>query len=200
MHITLLDNFDSFTYSLIERFCLLGAKVQMMRSDTPLPAIQVALLAGSCKLLVLSPGPGWPEDVGCMLKLLVWARGRLPVLGVYLGHQALVLAVSGAVGEAGRPLHGKSTSLRFDQHHPLFDGIADPCIVYCHPLVVSHLPEDFDYPAGTDGEIMTMADPRNRQLGLQFHPESILTTHDQRLLENALLWCGALAIREYLRA
>ncbi len=129
-----------------------------------------------------------------------WARGRLPVLGVCLGHQALALAAGGAVGEARKPLHGKSTSLRFDQHHPLFDGIADLRVARYHSLVVSRLPEGFDCLADADGEIMAMADPRNRQLGLQFHPESILTTHGQRLLENALLWCGALAVRERLRA
>ncbi|HFK2242548.1 TPA: anthranilate synthase component II, partial [Pseudomonas aeruginosa] len=110
------------------------------------------------------------------------------------------LAAGGAVGEARKPLHGKSTSLRFDQRHPLFDGIADLRVARYHSLVVSRLPEGFDCLADADGEIMAMADPRNRQLGLQFHPESILTTHGQRLLENALLWCGALAVRERLRA
>ncbi|MCC0412138.1 anthranilate synthase component II [Pseudomonas aeruginosa] len=200
MRITLLDNFDSFTYNLVEQFCLLGAEVRVMRNDTPLPTIQAALLADGCELLVLSPGPGRPEDAGCMLELLAWVRGRLPVLGVCLGHQALALAAGGAVGEARKPLHGKSTSLRFDQHHPLFDGIADLRVARYHSLVVSCLPEGFDCLADADGEIMAMADPRNRQLGLQFHPESILTTHGQRLLENALLWCGALAVRERLRA
>ncbi len=200
MRITLLDNFDSFTYNLVEQFCLLGAEVRVMRNDTPLPTIQAALLADGCELLVLSPGPGRPEDAGCMLELLAWARGRLPVLGVCLGHQALALAAGGAVGEARKPLHGKSTSLRFDQRHPLFDGIADLRVARYHSLVVSRLPEGFDCLADADGEIMAMADPRNRQLGLQFHPESILTTHGQRLLENALLWCGALAVRERLRA
>lgn len=117
MRITLLDNFDSFTYNLVEQFCLLGAEVRVMRNDTPLPTIQAALLADGCELLVLSPGPGRPEDAGCMLELLAWARGRLPVLGVCLGHQALALAAGGAVGEARKPLHGKSTSLRFDQRH-----------------------------------------------------------------------------------
>ncbi|MBF3340557.1 anthranilate synthase component II, partial [Pseudomonas aeruginosa] len=87
MRITLLDNFDSFTYNLVEQFCLLGAEVRVMRNDTPLPTIQAALLADGCELLVLSPGPGRPEDAGCMLELLAWARGRLPVLGVCLGHQ-----------------------------------------------------------------------------------------------------------------
>ncbi|EOT7837584.1 TPA: aminodeoxychorismate/anthranilate synthase component II [Pseudomonas aeruginosa] len=200
MRITLLDNFDSFTYNLVEQFCLLGAEVRVMRNDTPLPTIQAALLADGCELLVLSPGPGRPEDAGCMLELLAWARGRLPVLGVCLGHQALALAAGGSVGEARKPLHGKSTSLRFDQRHPLFDGIADLRVARYHSLVVSRLPEGFDCLADADGEIMAMADPRNRQLGLQFHPESILTTHGQRLLENALLWCGALAVRERLRA
>lgn len=153
MRITLLDNFDSFTYNLVEQFCLLGAEVRVMRNDTPLPTIQAALLAAG-----------------------------------------------GAVGEARKPLHGKSTSLRFDQRHPLFDGIADLRVARYHSLVVSRLPEGFDCLADADGEIMAMADPRNRQLGLQFHPESILTTHGQRLLENALLWCGALAVRERFRA
>ncbi|WP_048300648.1 anthranilate synthase component II, partial [Pseudomonas aeruginosa] len=136
MRITLLDNFDSFTYNLVEQFCLLGAEVRVMRNDTPLPTIQAALLADGCELLVLSPGPGRPEDAGCMLELLAWARGRLPVLGVCLGHQALALAAGGAVGEARKPLHGKSTSLRFDQHHPLFDGIADLRVARYHSLVV----------------------------------------------------------------
>lgn len=77
MRITLLDNFDSFTYNLVEQFCLLGAEVRVMRNDTPLPTIQAALLADGCELLVLSPGPGRPEDAGCMLELLAWARGRL---------------------------------------------------------------------------------------------------------------------------
>ncbi|HCF3428503.1 TPA: hypothetical protein NIC11_003129 [Pseudomonas aeruginosa] len=136
MRITLLDNFDSFTYNLVEQFCLLGAEVRVMRNDTPLPTIQAALLADGCELLVLSPGPGRPEDAGCMLELLAWARGRLPVLGVCLGHQALALAAGGAVGEARKPLHGKSTSLRFDQRHPLFDGIADLRVARYHSLAV----------------------------------------------------------------
>ncbi|MGP6217061.1 anthranilate synthase component II, partial [Pseudomonas paraeruginosa] len=115
-------------------------------------------------------------------------------------HQALALAAGGAVAVARRPLHGKSTALRFDPRHPLFDGIGDLRVARYHSLVVSRLPEGFECLADADGEIMAMADARNRQLGLQFHPESILTTHGQRLLENALLWCGALPVRERLRA
>ncbi|MGA4815577.1 glutamine amidotransferase-related protein [Pseudomonas aeruginosa] len=161
-----------------------------MRNDTPLPTIQAALLADGCELLVLSPGPGRPGRRRLHAGIARLGRGRLPVLGVCLGQQALALAAGGAVGEARKPLHGKSTSLRFDQRHPLFDGIADLRVARYHSLVVSRLPEGFDCLADADGEIMAMADPRNRQLGLQFHPESILTTHGQRLLEDALLWCG----------
>lgn len=101
MRITLLDNFDSFTYNLVEQFCLLGAEVRVMRNDTPLQTVRAALLADGCELLVLSPGPGRPEDAGCLLELLAWARGRLPVLGVCLGHQALALAAGlGTVADA----------------------------------------------------------------------------------------------------
>ena len=194
MRITLLDNFDSFTYNLVEQFCLLGAEVRVMRNDTPLPTIQAALLADGCELLVLSPGPGRPEDAGCMLELLAWARGRLPVLGVCLGHQALALAAGGAVGEARKPLHGKSTSLRFDQRHPLFDGIADLRVARYHSLVVKResLPECLEITAWTqhaDGSLDEIMGVRHKTLnveGVQFHPESILTEQGHELLANFL--------------
>ncbi|WP_263140113.1 aminodeoxychorismate/anthranilate synthase component II [Pseudomonas sp. RIT-PI-AD] len=192
MRIMLLDNFDSFTYNLVEQLCLLGAEVRVVRNDVRLANLQADLLSQHYDLLMLSPGPGRPEDAGCMLALLEWVRGRLPVIGVCLGHQAIAVAAGGRVGLARRPLHGKSTPLCFDGLHPLFAGLEKGMrVARYHSLVVSELPPGLEVLAEADGEIMALGDVRYRQLGLQFHPESILTTHGQRLLENALAWCRA---------
>ncbi|TRX76852.1 anthranilate synthase component II [Pseudomonas mangiferae] len=195
MRITLLDNFDSFTYNLVEQLRLLDVAVTVMRNDTPLLTLQDRLEQDS-DLLLVSPGPGHPQRAGCLLPLLNWARGRLPVIGVCLGHQALAIAAGGQVGPARQPVHGKSSRLSFDRQHGLFAGLDDLRVARYHSLVVSTLPPGFETLAESDGEIMAMADSLQRQLGLQFHPESVLTTQGQRLLENALHWCVAPPVRD----
>ncbi|MDU2874457.1 MAG: aminodeoxychorismate/anthranilate synthase component II [Pseudomonas aeruginosa] len=193
----MIDNYDSFTYNLVQYFGELKAEVKVVRNDE-LSVEQIEALAP--ERIVLSPGPCTPNEAGVSLAVIERFAGKLPLLGVCLGHQSIGQAFGGEVVRARQVMHGKTSPI----HHKdlgVFAGLANPLTVTrYHSLVVSRLPEGFDCLADADGEIMAMADPRNRQLGLQFHPESILTTHGQRLLENALLWCGALAVRERLRA
>ena len=185
-HVLVIDNYDSFTYNLVQALRGLGAVVRVFRND----AIGVdEALAVDPTHIVVSPGPGRPENAGISVELIAAAAGRVPVLGVCLGHQALATALGARVGPALALMHGKPSRVYHDGRG-LFEGLPNPFPAgRYHSLAVDEegLPAELVISAYTsDGEIMGL---RHREFcleGVQFHPESILTPEGDRLLRNFL--------------
>lgn len=185
-HVLVVDNYDSFTFNLVQALACLGAEVTVRRNDEV--TVENALTLDATHLVV-SPGPGRPEEAGISIPLISGAAPRIPVLGVCLGHQALAAAFGGSVAGAGSLMHGKASPVYHDGRG-LFEGLPNPFSAgRYHSLAVQEetLPENLRISAYTsDGEIMGI---RHRDLpleGVQFHPESILTPEGDRLLRNFL--------------
>jgi anthranilate synthase/aminodeoxychorismate synthase-like glutamine amidotransferase len=183
--VLLIDNLDSFSFNLVDAFERLGASVRVVRNTIPAgEAFAIAEAAGA--LIVLSPGPGGPQDAGCCLDLIALAKGRLPVLGVCLGHQAIVMEAGGEVGRAPAPVHGKACHVEHGGEGA-FAGLPNPLKVgRYHSLAAVQVPNRFRIDAACDGIVMAMSDADALQTGLQFHPESILTPQGDRILANLL--------------
>jgi len=186
VRLLLIDNYDSFTYNLVQAFLVLGAEVEVHRNDTLTPAEARALAPTH---LCISPGPGTPHDAGVSMDMIREFAGRIPVLGVCLGHQSIVEVFGGEVVRADRLMHGKTSLVQHDAR-TLFAGIPQRCEVgRYHSLIAepSSLPAVLEVSARTaEGEIMAV---RHRTLtveGVQFHPESILTPEGPRILGNFL--------------
>lgn len=185
MNILLIDNLDSFTFNLVESLRRLGTSVRVLRNSF-CAADAMAEAEQSNSLLILSPGPGGPDDAGCCLELIGLAKGRVPLVGICLGHQAIAQEAGATVRRAPEPVHGKSTLVEHDEAGP-FAGLPTPLrVARYHSLGVSNLPLRFTVHARTADTIMAFSDPRARQAGVQFHPESILTTHGDAMLANLL--------------
>ncbi len=186
-----LDNYDSFTYNLVQYVGELGVEPTVYRNDAITPEQVLAL---DPVAIIVSPGPGTPGDAGISVPLIRAAAGRVPILGVCLGHQAIAEAYGGRVVRAGRLMHGKTTSIRHDGLG-IFRGIPNPLeVMRYHSLVVAprDLPGDLvvtawsaDRPAGE--EIMALRHRRDPVFGVQFHPESVGTEEGKRLVSNFLL-------------
>jgi anthranilate synthase/aminodeoxychorismate synthase-like glutamine amidotransferase len=189
-NVLLLDNFDSFTFNLVEAFERLGASVRVVR-NTIAAADAMAIAVERDSIILLSPGPGRPREAGCLLDLVALAKGRVPVIGVCLGHQAIVEEAGGRVTRAPEPVHGKSWRVEH-RASGAFDGLPNPLMVgRYHSLTTTDLPARFTVDAVStgDGLIMALSDLGARQVGLQFHPESILTPRGDRIIANLLrLW------------
>jgi anthranilate synthase/aminodeoxychorismate synthase-like glutamine amidotransferase len=183
--IVLIDNLDSFSFNLVESFQRLGCTGQTLRNSVSASeAFEIALERKA--VIVLSPGPGKPEDAGCCMELIALAKGRVPVLGICLGHQAIVKEAGGTVCRAPEPVHGKTSLLEHDGCGA-FEGLPNPVRVgRYHSLCTRQLPNRFIIHAHIDGMAMGISDPDAMQTGIQFHPESILTTHGDRMLANVL--------------
>jgi anthranilate synthase/aminodeoxychorismate synthase-like glutamine amidotransferase len=182
--ILLVDNYDSFTYNLAHLFQELGADVQVVRNDA-VDAEAAERLAPSH--LVVSPGPGRPADSGATLEIVSRLGPKVPTLGVCLGHQAIVEAFGGKVGQAKRLVHGKASAVRHDGAG-LFARLPEPLEAgRYHSLAATRVPECLEVCATTeDGEVMAV---RHRELpidGIQFHPESVLTPDGSLLAKNFL--------------
>jgi len=184
--VLLVDNYDSFTYNLYQYLGELGAEVRVVRNDEL--SVEAAVDSGAQRI-VISPGPGTPDQAGITLELIRRAAGRIPVLGVCLGHQALGQAMGGRVGRAPRLMHGKTSQIHHDGRS-LFAGLPDPfTATRYHSLIVERdsVPECLEMSAWTDDGIVMGLRHREYPLeGVQFHPESILTTVGKDLLRNFL--------------
>jgi anthranilate synthase component 2 len=189
--ILLLDNVDSFTYNLVDQLRASGHQVVIYRNQIAAEVIIERLEHMTQPVLMLSPGPGTPSEAGCMPELLQLLRGRLPIIGICLGHQAIVEAYGGQVGQAGEILHGKASAIAHDGEG-MFAGMANPLpVARYHSLVGSNIPADLTVNAHFGEMVMAVRDDHRRVCGFQFHPESILTTHGARLLEQTLAWALA---------
>ncbi|KAA9001836.1 anthranilate synthase component II [Affinibrenneria salicis] len=189
--ILLLDNIDSFTYNLVDQLRASGHRVMVYRNHLPADTIIEHLRQREKPVLMLSPGPGTPSQAGCMPELLQRLRGRLPIIGICLGHQAIVEAYGGHVGQAGEILHGKASVIEHDGE-AMFAGLPNPLpVARYHSLVGSNIPAGLTVNARFNGMVMSVRQDDDRVCGFQFHPESILTTHGARLLEQTLAWALA---------
>ena len=180
----LIDNYDSFTYNLVQAFAAMGASVMVYRNDAISVDESVALEPTH---LVISPGPGRPEDAGVSLEMIgAWA-GKLPILGVCLGHQSIVQQHGGEIVRAGRLMHGKTSMVKHDGK-TIFEGISNPFEVgRYHSLCAEEetLPGDLVITAQTErGEIMGVRHKTLPIEGVQFHPESVLTPEGDALMAN----------------
>jgi anthranilate synthase/aminodeoxychorismate synthase-like glutamine amidotransferase len=185
MNVLMIDNLDSFTFNLVEAMQRLGAKVRVLRNTVSARAALTEAEASGASILI-SPGPGTPEEAGCCLELIALARTRVALAGICLGHQAIVLEAGGEVVPAPEPVHGKASLLDHDGAGP-FAGIEGPVAIgRYHSLCTRRVPERFRVHAEIGGMAMAISDPRAKQTGLQFHPESILTPAGNRILANLL--------------
>ncbi len=180
-----IDNYDSFTYNLVQYLGELGAEVRVRRNDR---ATIDEVIAMRPDRIVISPGPGRPESAGITLEVIRCLGERVPILGVCLGHQAIGLAFGGRVIRAGMPMHGKVSTVDHDGRG-VFHGVGTP-LVACryHSLIVEEatLPPELEVGARAreDGTIMALRHRAHPIHGVQFHPESILTGHGRQLLRN----------------
>ena len=187
-NILFLDNFDSFTYNLVDQFRVLGHQVKVYRNDCDLEQIVQTALNTPNTVLALSPGPGTPQEAGILLPLIQRLKNTIPIIGICLGHQALIEAFGGKVVHAGEVLHGKVSKINHDGQAMLRD-IANPMpVARYHSLMGSELPDELIVNADYNGIVMAI---RHRNLpicGFQFHPESILTVQGSKLLEQSVEW------------
>jgi anthranilate synthase/aminodeoxychorismate synthase-like glutamine amidotransferase len=183
--VILVDNLDSFSFNLVEAFERLGSPVRVLRNSADASGV-VALAEKEEALIVISPGPGNPDHAGCSLEVVRLALGRVPLLGICLGHQAIVQQAGGAVVRAPSPVHGKASRLEHDGAGP-FQGMSGPVKVgRYHSLCTTDIPARFRVHAWLDGMAMAISDPAALQTGLQIHPESVLTDQGDKMLTNIL--------------
>lgn len=189
--ILLLDNVDSFTYNLVDQLRANGHHVVIYRNQVPAHTIIDRISQLENPILMLSPGPGAPSEAGCMPALLQRLRGKLPIIGICLGHQAIIEAWGGYIGQAGEILHGKASAIVHDGE-AMFAGLPSPLpVARYHSLVGSNIPASLTVSAHFNDMVMAVRNDEERVCGFQFHPESILTTQGARLLEQTLAWALA---------
>ena len=188
--VLIYDNFDSFTYNLVQYLKQIGTAVEVARNNE-LSLDEITRLAPDG--IVISPGPGRPETAGVSLPVVRQFSGTIPILGVCLGHQTIGLAFGGEVVSAKRLMHGKTSTVEADGK-TIFEGIKKPFqAMRYHSLAVRResLPDCLEISAhAEDGEIMGMRHRQHRTEGVQFHPESIMTPVGKRLLRNFLKMCA----------
>ena len=183
--IVLIDNYDSFVYNLARYVGELGRERRVVRND----AVTIdELLTIGPDAIIISPGPGTPDQAGVSLDVVPSLGGRIPILGVCLGHQCIGQVHGGRVARAGRPVHGKAARISH-QGGGLFAGLPDPLSVGRYHSLIVELPEDGELEVSAradDGEIMAFHHRFEPLYGVQFHPESVLTEHGHDLLANFL--------------
>lgn len=187
MKIKLLDNYDSFTWNLVEYLNRCGAEVLVIRNDQ---CSVEDFLAGEYDGIMISPGPGTPAESGILMDLLKEALGKKPILGICLGMQALGIYFGMDLKRAKKPMHGKISEIELNADHFIFKNLPSK-IKVCryHSLVIesSQANSDLEILAKSmDGEIMAIADDKNKICGLQFHPEAILTEFGLQMIDNWL--------------
>ncbi|EHK9127832.1 aminodeoxychorismate/anthranilate synthase component II [Vibrio parahaemolyticus] len=187
-NIVFIDNFDSFTYNLVDQFRSLGHSVTIYRNHIPAETIEQAINELENPVVLLSPGPGAPSEAGSMPELIQRMKGKVPMIGICLGHQAIVEAYGGTVAGAGEIIHGK-VSMMEHQDHAIYQNLPSPlAIARYHSLVATKVPESLAITAEVDNLVMSVVHEQDKVCGFQFHPESIMTTYGATLLGNAIEW------------
>ncbi|MBO1255435.1 aminodeoxychorismate/anthranilate synthase component II [Alteromonas sp. 5E99-2] len=187
--VVLLDNVDSFTYNLVDELERVSDFVSVFRNTLNVQTVLDAIAEKQKNhqvVVVLSPGPGEPQNAGCMPELLTQIAGSIPVLGICLGHQAIVEHYGGSVGRAPVVMHGKASLLPHNESG-VFSELPNPLpIARYHSLVAQKLPDSLQKLASIGDQVMAIWHPQDKMMGFQFHPESILTTAGSQLLANTL--------------
>ena len=182
-----LDNFDSFSYNLVDELSMLGCQLVVYRNNISAQSIFDKMCQETLPvLLVLSPGPGAPSDAGCLMELIELCKGRFPMLGICLGQQALTQSYGGIIGHAGETVHGKSSIIELTEH-PVFAGMGDKMpVARYHSLMATKVPDDVEVIACYENIPMAIYHQQDNALGYQFHPESILTPNGALLLQQSI--------------
>jgi anthranilate synthase/aminodeoxychorismate synthase-like glutamine amidotransferase len=191
IEIVLIDNFDSFTYNLVNQLRPLVKKLTIFRNNTPLG--QIVEYINNIELspvVVISPGPGEPDDAGITLPIIEYCRGKFPLLGICLGHQAIIQSYQGTIGAAKEIIHGRASDVVLKEDcESLFDGLCSPFrAARYHSLAATYVSDQLKVIAVCEDEVMGVSHRNDRVLGFQFHPESILTPKGSHLMKNALVW------------
>ncbi|MBQ4799037.1 aminodeoxychorismate/anthranilate synthase component II [Pseudoalteromonas sp. MMG006] len=189
LKIYFLDNFDSFSYNLVDELTMLGCKLVVYRNNISADVIFNKMRQESGQvLLVLSPGPGTPSDAGCLMGLIELAKGQFPMLGICLGQQALTQSYGGVIGHAGKTVHGKSSIIDLNAH-PVFDGMGSTMpVARYHSLMATEVPKNIEVIAQFEDIPMAIYHHEDSALGYQFHPESILTPNGAMLLQQSVAY------------
>ena len=187
MKIYFLDNFDSFSYNLVDELTMLGCELVVYRNNISAEVIFNKMRQEQGQvLLVLSPGPGTPSDAGCLMELIELSKGHFPMLGICLGQQALTQSYGGVIGHAGEIVHGKSSIINLGEH-PVFDGMGNTMpVARYHSLMATKVPDNIEVIALYEDIPMAIYHHDDNALGYQFHPESILTPNGAMLLQQSV--------------
>ena len=181
-----IDNFDSFTYNLVDDFCKRGCEAKVYRSDMAIEELKKAAAEFGAELLVISPGPGRPEAAGVSGAAIDYFKDKLTIFGVCLGHQAIVYYFGGEVGHAPEPVHGKPSQVSHNGKG-VFAGVENPLQAgRYHSLCATRLPDCLEKTADFAGIVMGVKHKELSIYGVQFHPESILTPAGGKIIENIL--------------
>ena len=184
--ILFIDNFDSFTYNLVDEFGKRDCDTRVYRADTALDVLKDVAEQFQPRLLVISPGPGNPDSAGVTLSAIDYFKDKLPILGVCLGHQAIVQYFGGQIGHAPEVMHGKPSRITHTAKG-IFAGLENPLHAgRYHSLCAATLPDCLERTAEFDGIVMGVQHKSLPIYGVQFHPESILTPAGGKLIENML--------------
>lgn len=191
--ILLIDNYDSFSYNLYQLFGEVESDIRVIRNDEK-TVEEIARM--NPDIIVLSPGPGRPSEAGICIALIQELQGKIPIFGVCLGHQAICEAYGGTISYAKQLMHGKSSKIMVDQDSVIFEGLPkEMTVARYHSLAVleNTLPEELKVIATTEEkEIMAVEHKEHLVIGVQFHPESILTKDGSRMIQNIMKRVGCL--------
>ncbi|WP_343183340.1 gamma-glutamyl-gamma-aminobutyrate hydrolase family protein (plasmid) [Buchnera aphidicola (Neophyllaphis podocarpi)] len=186
--IMLIDNIDSFIYNLAEQLRNLDNKVLIYRNNVYADSIIKAISKMHNPILVLSPGPGKPSDAGCMSILLKKLKGKLPIIGICLGYQAIVESYGGITKNAKEIIHGRASLINHDKKE-MFEKIPNPLLVArYHSLICDKVPDSLTINSYFEDIVMSVRNNNDKVCGFQFHPESILTPFGSQLLEETIIW------------
>jgi anthranilate synthase/aminodeoxychorismate synthase-like glutamine amidotransferase len=181
-----IDNFDSFTYNLVDDFCKRECEAKVYRADTELDELERVAEEFEPDLLVISPGPGTPDTAGVSIQAVDYFKDKLPIFGVCLGHQVIVQYFGGKVGHAPEPMHGKPSRVTHNGEG-VFAGVENPLQAgRYHSLCALELPDGLEKTAEFEGVVMGARHKELPIFGVQFHPESILTPAGGKIIENVL--------------
>ncbi len=181
-----IDNFDSFTYNLVDDFCKRDCVAKVYRADTPLESLKKIAEDFKPDLLVISPGPGNPSSAGVTLEAIGYFQNKLPIFGVCLGHQAIIQYFGGTISHAPKVMHGKASKVTHNEKG-IFEGVENPLQAgRYHSLCAVKVPDCLTVTAEYEGIVMAIEHKQKPIFGMQFHPESILTPAGGKIIQNLL--------------
>jgi anthranilate synthase/aminodeoxychorismate synthase-like glutamine amidotransferase len=185
-----IDNFDSFTYNLVDDFCKRHCESRVYRADTKLDELKAVVKEFAPDLLVVSPGPGTPDTAGVSLAVVDYFKDKLPIFGVCLGHQVIIQYFGGKIGHAPEPMHGKPSRVEHNEKG-VFAGVENPLQAgRYHSLCAIEVPDCLEKTARFEDIVMGIQHKELPIFGVQFHPESILTPAGGKIIENVLSLAG----------